>query len=196
MAVTTLIEQDTVLDATLALWPAHESLPVFNRNNVTAKWFSSNTGSLQANASTLLPGLLEFARNEQAIVGGGGNGGIYTNYAVAVASTAALTLSGEQTIDGVLTSASRILVKNQADAATNGIYVTAAGAWARATDYNQAAEIQNSLVSVSGGTVGANTQWLQPLGTVVVGTTNLAFSQYQASNVWTRLIAYLVTALA
>src|SRR6185295_1216857 len=47
---------------------------------------------------------------------------------VAVVSTSNLTLSGEQTIDGVLTSASRILVAGQTTAANNGIYVTAAGA--------------------------------------------------------------------
>ncbi len=44
--------------------------------------------------------------------------------ACAVASTANLTLVAEQTIDGVLTSASRVLVKNQTLPAANGIYVT------------------------------------------------------------------------
>ena len=53
--------------------------------------------------------------------------------AVLVATTANITLSGEQTIDGVLTSASRVLVKNQTSSpANNGIYVSASGAWCRA----------------------------------------------------------------
>jgi len=47
---------------------------------------------------------------------------------VACATTAPITLSGEQTIDGVLTSSSRVLVKDQASTLTNGIYVSAAGA--------------------------------------------------------------------
>ena len=42
-----------------------------------------------------------------------------------------LTLSGEQTIDGSLTSTSRVLVDQQSTATQDGIYVTAAGAWSR-----------------------------------------------------------------
>jgi len=41
-----------------------------------------------------------------------------------VATTANITLSGEQTIDGVLTSTNRVLVKDQTAGAENGIYVT------------------------------------------------------------------------
>ena len=40
---------------------------------------------------------------------------------VACATTANITLSGEQTIDGVVTSASRVLVKNQTNAVQNEI---------------------------------------------------------------------------
>jgi len=75
--------------------------------------------------------------------------------AVAVATTANITLSGEQTIDGTLTSASRILVKDQSTAAQNGIYVTGAGSWARATDMDAAGEVQGALVYVNGGTTNA-----------------------------------------
>ena len=53
---------------------------------------------------------------------------------VATVSTADITLSGEQTLAGVTTNASRVLVSGQADASENGIYVSAAGAWARAED--------------------------------------------------------------
>ncbi|MGY9046055.1 hypothetical protein P775_14290 [Puniceibacterium antarcticum] len=74
---------------------------------------------------------------------------------VAVATTASISLSGEQTIDGVLTSASRILVKHQSSSAANGLYVTAAGAWSRATDMDAADEVQKTSVYVTGGTVNA-----------------------------------------
>lgn len=55
---------------------------------------------------------------------------------VDVVSTSNITLSGEQTIDGVLTSASRVLVAGQTNTDENGIYVSAAGAWSRASDHN------------------------------------------------------------
>ncbi|GAH59053.1 unnamed protein product, partial [marine sediment metagenome] len=42
--------------------------------------------------------------------------------AVAVATTETITLSGEQTIDGILTSEDRVLVKDQTDPTENGIY--------------------------------------------------------------------------
>ena len=61
---------------------------------------------------------------------------------VATATTANITLSGEQTIDGVLTSASRVLVKDQSDASENGIYLSGAGAWSRATDADDNGELQ------------------------------------------------------
>jgi hypothetical protein len=107
--------------------------------------------------------------------------------AVAVASTAAggnLTLSGEQTIDGILTSASRILVKNQTTASENGIYVTAAGAWTRAIDADANAEVSGS-VFVSSGTANAGTTWgLTTPQPVTLGTTDLAYTQTGANTVY------------
>jgi hypothetical protein len=70
---------------------------------------------------------------------------------VACATTANITLSGEQTIDTVLTSTSRVLVKNQTLPAENGVYVSAAGAWARATDADTWDELASQAVTVNGG---------------------------------------------
>lgn len=54
-----------------------------------------------------------------------------------VATTAAITLSGFQTIDSVtVVEGDRVLVKNQADATTNGIYLAHTGAWDRALDFD------------------------------------------------------------
>lgn len=101
---------------------------------------------------------------------------------VAVASTANLTLSGEQTIDGVLTSASRILVKNQTSVPENGIYVTAAGAWARATDADSFAELVNAFVWVEQGTVGADTGWVCTVNSGgTLGVTNVTWAQFNAN---------------
>lgn len=72
--------------------------------------------------------------------------------AVACATTANITLSGSQTIDGVSSGTSRVLVKNQTTTSQNGIYVSAAGAWTRATDADTSAEIALAYVHVIGGT--------------------------------------------
>lgn len=97
---------------------------------------------------------------------------------VAVATTANITLSGEQTIDGVSTSASRILVKNNTTQSQNGIWVTAAGAWTRATDADSAAEILGMAVYVTGGTANGGKQFVcTATGTITVGTTALPFQQ-------------------
>lgn len=95
-----------------------------------------------------------------------------------VATTANVTLSGEQTIDGVLTSASRILVKNQTAPAQNGIYVTAAGAWSRAADYDQTAEVvQGTFTAVISGTTQSNTLWVQTTAAPTINVDPLVFSQ-------------------
>jgi len=99
------------------------------------------------------------------------------------ATTANITLSGEQTIDGVLTSTSRILVKDQTDPIENGVYVTAAGAWTRATDMDADAEVSHSFVFVTAGTVNSNTGWVctnEP-ESVVIDTDSITFSQFSAA---------------
>lgn len=83
-----------------------------------------------------------------------------------------IVLSGEQTISGVLTNASRVLLTDQTDAAENGIWVTAAGAWARPADFDDAAEVvTGSLVPVTGGD-RAGRFVLVTQGTITVGTTD------------------------
>lgn len=86
--------------------------------------------------------------------------GIYWKAPVLVSTTANITLSGEQTIDGVLTSASRVLVPFQSDASENGIYVSAAGAWTRATPLDTWAEFPGAAVIVKQGSTYADTAWL------------------------------------
>src|SRR5690348_844249 len=52
-----------------------------------------------------------------------------------VATTANITQSGAQTIDGVsVVAGDRVLCKDQTTGSQNGIWVCAAGAWARAAD--------------------------------------------------------------
>lgn len=104
-----------------------------------------------------------------------------------VASTGNLTLSGYQTIDGVLPTSSnsasrrRVLVKDQTDASENGIYVMDTGPWERAKDFDSNTDFtQGTLIPVNDGTVNANTIWAvtNTNDTIVVGTTSLTFDQY------------------
>lgn len=99
---------------------------------------------------------------------------------VRAASTANLTLSGAQTVDGVsLIAGDRILVKNQSTANQNGIYVVAVGAWSRAADANASADVTaGMLVPVTEGTVGADTLWmLSTNDPITLGFTGTAFKQ-------------------
>lgn len=73
-----------------------------------------------------------------------------------------ITLSGEQTLNGLLTSSSRVLVTEQTVPADNGIYDTAAGAWSRAADADEDAEVSNgNLVYVTNtGSTKVNCKYL------------------------------------
>lgn len=103
--------------------------------------------------------------------------------AVRVATTANITLSGTQTIDGVsVIAGDRVLVKNQTTASQNGIYVCAAGAWSRATDADTSAEVTSGMtVAVAEGTAAGNTIWLLTTDNpITLNTTSLAFTQIGA----------------
>lgn len=94
------------------------------------------------------------------------------------ASTASLTLSGTQTIDGFAAIAGhRVLVKNQFLSATNGIYVVAAGAWARADDMPTGTVVYpGTQIHVINGTFNGRSQhYCINNSAVVVGSTGLNF---------------------
>lgn len=99
-----------------------------------------------------------------------------------VATTGNIVLSGEQVIDGVLTSSDRVLVKNQTTASENGIYISAAGAWFRAPDADQDSEvIGGKLITVSEGTAHGDTLWqLTTNDPITVGVTGLTFTENQS----------------
>jgi hypothetical protein len=87
--------------------------------------------------------------------------------------------TGLAAIDGVTPVAgNRILCLAETAPANNGIYVAAAGAWSRATDFDAAGEmIPGVLVSVTEGTVYTDSLWMfATTGVIVVGTTALAFA--------------------
>jgi hypothetical protein len=107
--------------------------------------------------------------------------GIDWKASVKVATTADITLSGTQTIDGVsLGVGDRVLVKNQSNKTENGIYTVASSTWSRATDADTAAELTSGFaVFVEQGTVNADSGWvLTTDGAVTLGTTELDFTQF------------------
>ena len=110
--------------------------------------------------------------------------GLDVKDSVRAATTANITLSGEQTIDGVaVVAGNRVLVKNQDTASQNGIYVAAAGSWTRATDFDADAEVTpGAFVFVEQGTVAADSGWvLTTDGAITVGTTSLTFAQFSGA---------------
>lgn len=79
---------------------------------------------------------------------------------VRAATTANITLSAPQTIDGIsVIAGDRVLVKNQSTQAQNGIYVVAAGAWTRASDANTWAELVSAAVVVQEGSTQADLEY-------------------------------------
>lgn len=99
---------------------------------------------------------------------------------VAAATTAAITLSGEQTVDGVaIVADDRVLVKNQSDQTTNGIYIADTSTWTRDVDFDDNRDmVTGTFVTVSAGTVNANTWWeVSTTGDITVDTSNLTFTQ-------------------
>lgn len=109
-----------------------------------------------------------------------------------VASTTGnITLSGLATQSGgdwgaALTAGDRILVKNQTASADNGIYVAAAGAWARSSDMNTWAEFPSAFTFVETGTTLADTGWVCTVdagGTL--GTTPVTWVQFSGAGSYT-----------
>lgn len=111
---------------------------------------------------------------------------------VRVATTANITLSGTQTIDGISVGVGdRVLVKDQSTGAQNGIYVAASGAWTRATDADNTSadsEVKTGMsVFVSEGTTNADKIFsLTTNGAITIGTTALTFATTGAGTTYTQ----------
>jgi hypothetical protein len=111
----------------------------------------------------------------------------YANGTAGVGAT--LTLSaGLSAIDGhTLTNGDRILVKNQANQAHNGMYVrTSATVLTRASDFDTAAEIGGGdFTFVENGTLYGNTGWVQTVEVLTVGTDNIIWQQFSGTGTFT-----------
>jgi hypothetical protein len=81
---------------------------------------------------------------------------------VKAATNAAVTLSGEQTVNGIaLLAGDRVLVKDQVDPIENGIYVVETSAWQRAGDWDGERDVVGgSVVPAYDQTNNAIIQWV------------------------------------
>ena len=104
-----------------------------------------------------------------------------------VIATSNITLSGTQTIDGVSLSADdRVLVAGQSTASQNGIYkVVSGGSWTRADDLAAGVDAAGAFAFIEQGSTNADTGWVcsSNKGSAVVGTNNLAFTQFSSAGV-------------
>lgn len=112
--------------------------------------------------------------------------GIDIKGSVKCATTANITLSGTQTIDGIaVVAGDRVLVKNQTAASANGIYVVAAGAWSRATDVDTWNELISAFTFIEEGSTLGDTGWVCTVdagGTL--GSTNVTWSQFSGAGTY------------
>jgi hypothetical protein len=109
--------------------------------------------------------------------------GITTSVAVkpacVCATTANITLSGLQTIDGItVTAGQRVLVKDQTSSIDNGIYLAQTDDWTRATDFDGSLDVVGgTLVYTSSGLSQENTFWVvSGYGELSPGTDAITFT--------------------
>lgn len=108
----------------------------------------------------------------------------FKSRSVRVATTAAGTLATSfengDSVDGVtLATGDRILIKDQAAPAQNGIYVVnASGTPTRADDMNAASEVDGTMVVVEDGTSNAGTLWLTVSEVSTLDTDSIVWTQF------------------
>lgn len=106
---------------------------------------------------------------------------------VLCATTANITLSGLQTLDGVtVVAGDRVLVKNQSTASQNGIYLASATAWSRSPDADTWTDLISAITFIETGSTQSGSAWYctaQPGGTL--GTTAVNWSNFSVASSYT-----------
>ena len=108
--------------------------------------------------------------------------GISWKQPCAVATLTNITLSGLQTIDGYVTLAGdRVLVKNQSNAANNGIYLASASTWTRSLDANSWDELISAISFIEYGTQAGGAWFCTATPGGTLGVTAVNWSQFTTS---------------
>jgi hypothetical protein len=106
--------------------------------------------------------------------------GVKWKASVLAATTANITLTNTQTVDGIsLVAGDRVLVKNQTTVSENGIYIVVdAGAWTRSNDSDAWTEIISMAIVIETGTVNADTMYICNVDAGgVLDTTDITFTK-------------------
>lgn len=111
--------------------------------------------------------------------------GLGPKAACQVGTTANISLTGLQTIDGYTTLAGdRVLVKNQSTSSQNGIYLASTTAWTRATDLDVWSEVPGAYtVLLNGGQ--AETGWVSTAAsTGTINVTAMPWVQFSGNSTY------------
>lgn len=179
-----LIDNPTILGALTTSNTPNDPTDVVNKNytdQVSAAAITSAVATSESYADTVAAAAIATAQSYSDQVAAK----LDPKASCLVATTANITLSGTQTIDGVdIPAGVRVLVKNQATANQNGIYISNSGAWTRATDFNSSTNVTpGAYTYIEEGTVNAGTSWIViTSGTITIGTTGINFTQWLGSN--------------
>lgn len=154
--------------------------PVSNQDAATKKYVDDVAQGLNVHPSVI-------AATTGTLASLSGGSVTYANGTAGVGAT--LTLSNAlSAIDGVsLTNGDRVLIKNEATTANNGIYVrTSSTVFTRATDFDTAAEIGGGdFTFVEQGTLYNNTGWVCVDKVTTVGTDPIVFDQFSGAGTYT-----------
>lgn len=107
--------------------------------------------------------------------------GLTPNDSVKLYAASNITLSGNQTIDGIGTTVGdRVLVNGQTDLVENGVYVVATGAWTRAADFNASTANFRDYFLVTEGIQWGGTGWFCKTegNPIDIGTDDVEFGQF------------------
>lgn len=125
----------------------------------------------------------------------GVNAGAAVKVPCKTATTANITLSGLQTIDGVALAANdRVLVKDQTTGSENGIYRAATGTWTRDYDFDGTFDVkEGTFVFVTDGSTTVGFWYVTTADPITPGTTSITFAR--ASSVLASVSAFVQTLL-
>jgi microcystin-dependent protein len=137
--------------------------------------------------STIIPQVIQTALDSKVSLENFNSAGLKIAIPVVAASPGInFTLSNitpTSNMDGVtLASGNRVLLKDQTAPAQNGIYVVqTTGSPLRATDFNEAIEINDGYVLVDGGNTLKGSSWVVTSDVAVVGTDPIVFTQFSSA---------------